>query len=341
MRLDSTHVTGSRYLLSDSNMRLNIKILIPVYDDWPSLGRLVSEIHAAMAAKQWAYGIVIVDDGSPSEMPRPTQEQSLPQGCEGITLMRLRKNLGHQRAIAVGLMYIHSEPVQCDSDGVVVMDGDGEDSPRDIERLVEMCAETGWRKIVFARRTRRLESSVFKAGYEIYCLLHRAAVGSVLRVGNFSVLPRHLLSALAVDPNLWNHFAAAVIASKLPHITLPTPRGRRYEGQSKLNFTGLVVHGLSALACYSERIGVRVIATAFVLMALSLGGVLAVASIRLFTRIAIPGWATTATGILLILCLQLLTVAFVFCLTVLYRRQSVSFVPLRDTSIYILSCVAQ
>jgi hypothetical protein len=248
-------------------------------------------------------------------------------------LLRLRKNLGHQRAIAVGLVDIYS---QSDSDVLVVLDGDGEDSPSDIGRLIEACVASGLSKGVFAQRTRRFDSALFKVGYELYCLLHRIAVGGIPRVGNFSALPRKFLSALVVDPRLWNHYAAAVFASRLPRTTVPIARGKRYEGQSKLRFNDLVIHGLSALACYSEKIGVRVMTITTALLIMSLCGVLVVTGIHFFTVLAIPAWATLLTAILLILGIHLLTLGFVFCLVILSQRQHVSFLPIRDVQIYIL-----
>jgi glycosyltransferase involved in cell wall biosynthesis len=312
---------------------LKVTILIPVYDDWRSLRRLIGEIHVAMNNGGWSYEIVIVDDGSPNEMPADSEIQNKPQGCLSLTLLRLRKNLGHQRAIAVGLVDIYS---QSDSDILVVMDGDGEDSPGDIGRLIEACVAGGLSKAVFAQRTLRFNSALFKLGYEVYCFLHWLAVGEIPRVGNFSALPRKLLSALVVDPKLWNHFAAAVMASRLPRTTVPISRGERYEGESKLRFNDLVVHGLSALACYSEKIGVRVMTITTALLIMSFGGVLAVGAIHFFTLLVIPVWATLLTVVLLTFGIHLLMLGFVFCLVILSQRQHVSFLPIRDVQIYIL-----
>lgn len=312
---------------------LKITILIPVYDDWPSLRQLIGEIHVAMNKGGWSYEIVIVDDGSPNEMPSASEIQTKSEGCLGITLLRLRKNLGHQRAIAVGLVDIYS---QSDSDVLVVLDGDGEDSPSDIGRLIEACVAGGLSKAVFAQRTRRFSSTLFKLAYELYCLLHCLAVGEMPRVGNFSAIPRKFLSALVVDPRLWNHFAAAVFASRLPRTTVPISRGKRYEGQSKLRFNDLVIHGLSALACYSEKIGVRVMTITTGLLIMSFCGVLVVAGIHLFTVLVIPVWATLLTVVLLTFGVHLLMLGFVFCLVILSQRQHVSFLPIRDVQIYIL-----
>lgn len=310
---------------------MTLAILIPVYDDYPSLNRVIAQIHSTLSARSDAYEIFVVDDASPRARIY-LSEPARPGNCMAVTLLRLRKNLGHQRAIAVGLVYICA---RTHHDLVVVMDGDGEDAPSDIPRLVTACVENGQTKAVFARRTRRWSGALFKFGYEAYCLLHRVAVGSVPRVGNFCALPRTLLDQLVVDPNLWNHFAAAAFSSRLPIAQLPTARGRRYEGQSKLRLNDLIIHGLSALACYSEKIGVRVLLATGAMLALSAMGMAIVMGLRLFTTRAIPGWATVATGVLLILSAQILTFGVAFCLVVLSRRQSGAFLPARDALIYL------
>ena len=314
-------------------MPLTITIVIPVYDDWPSLERLLEDTHAELGNRELNYEILIVDDASLSTGPTASEKRGVPDNCKGIRVLRLRRNLGHQRAIAVGLV---ETDLKNDSDLVVVMDGDGEDSPAHIQLLIDASSANDFSSIVFARRAKRMEGPLFRWSYELYCLLHWLAVGAVPRVGNFSVVPAKFLAPLVIDSNLWNHFAATVFASRLPHTTVPIPRAKRYAGKSKLNFNALVVHGISALACYSDRIGVRAVITSSILLGLTFSGVLLVCAVRFFTPLAIPGWATMATGFLLSLSLQVLTLGFAFCLLILSRRQDVGFIPLKDAGIYIL-----
>jgi glycosyltransferase involved in cell wall biosynthesis len=318
---------------------VQLTILTPVYDDWVSLGELLSGLHAVMGGSPWQYDVVVVDDASPNAQPPPSvADTPRPVNCRGVAVLRLCKNLGHQRAIAVGLVYIHGllAAAKAGDAAVAVMDGDGEDSPSDLPRLLEACAEADFTRIVFARRTRRSETLGFRIGYEAYCLLHRVAVGGIPRVGNFSVVPGTLLEALVVDSNLWNHFAAAVYASRLPRMSLPVPRAKRYSGHSKLNFVGLVVHGFSALACYSETIGVRAVVAAVVLCIISTGAVAAIIALDLLTLHRVPVMAGLTVAAALIISLQALAVALVFSLLTLSRRHDATFLPLRDAPVYIL-----
>ena len=78
-------------------------------------------------------------------------------------------------------------------------------------------------------------------------------------MGNFSVIPRERLASLVVVSELWNHYAAAAMRSRQPFCTIPTRRAERLDGESKMNFVGLVVHGLSAISVYSDIVGVRLL----------------------------------------------------------------------------------
>jgi hypothetical protein len=215
------------------------------------------------------------------------------------------------------------------------MDGDGEDDPADVPRLLDRLEADRQGRIVFAERTRRSESLGFKVFYALYKLLHRILTGQKVRVGNFSAIPRRRLSSLVVVTELWNHYAAAVIRSRQPHQMIPTRRSERLCGRSKMNFVSLVTHGLSAISVHSDLVGVRLLVISALLAALMLGGIVAAVIVRLATDLAIPGWATNAVGLLLILLIQAVMAAFVFSFMILGSRHGSSFLPRRDYSYFI------
>ena len=304
-----------------------ITILMPVYNDWPALGKLVNHLDAVLAEAKIVVDVLIADDGS----TQPLDGYGLAgpySAINRVEILHLRRNLGHQRAIAIGLAHLEAEHETCQM--VVVMDSDGEDDPRDVSRLLERCEQTDRRSMVFAERTKRSESLSFRICYHLYRVAHRILTGRPVRVGNFSVVPRERLVSLVATSELWNHYAAAAFTSRQPHETIATARAKRLDGRSKMNFVGLVIHGLSAISVYSEIIGVRLlIATVLtiVLVIIALGGTL---MIRLTTDLAIPGWATTAFGVLLIILLQATMFLFVFSFMILAGRNAASFIPRRD-----------
>jgi hypothetical protein len=268
----------------------------------------------------------MVDDGSTVPVP-PNLGQHSFTAIESVDILSLRRNLGHQRAIAVGLCYIEANR-PCHA--VVVMDGDGQDDPRDVPRLVQECLAREGQKIIFAARVRRADSLAFRFFYRLYRLIHFLLTGVKVRVGNFSVIPWPVLKRLVAVSELWNHYAAAVHKARLPMALVSTQRGKRLAGRSHMNLVALVVHGLSAMAVFGDRIGVRLLIVASLGMVLAGGALIGVVGIRVFTTLAIPGWATYVSGILLVMLIQMLLVILVFAFVILGARDTASFIPGRD-----------
>lgn len=301
-------------------------ILMPLYNDWGALSILLPTLERELNVHGLRAEVLMVDDGSTLPVPPMLGENSY-TAIQSVDILSLRRNLGHQRAIAVGLSYIEANR-PCHA--VVVMDCDGQDDPRDVPRLVRECLAHEGQKIIFAARTRRAESLAFKFFYHLYRLVHFLLTGVKVRVGNFSVIPWPVLKRLVAVSELWNHYAAAVHKARLPIALLPTQRGMRLEGHSHMNLVTLVVHGLSAMAVFGDRIGVRLLIVVSAGMVLAGGALLGVFGIRLFTNLAIPRWATYASGILLLILIQMLLVILVFAFGILSARDNASFIPGRD-----------
>ena len=163
-----------------------IRVLIPVFNDWGSLELHLKNLDHVLEAHGVEADLLIVDDGS-TIPPAPTFCTAAYQSLKRVEVLKLRRNLGHQRAIAIGLAYAEAR-IPCPA--VVVMDGDGEDDPGDVPRLVQRCREEGFEKIVFAERGRRSESLAFRGSSmpSTRCV-HVLLTGIRVRVGNFSVVP--------------------------------------------------------------------------------------------------------------------------------------------------------
>ena len=219
----------------------NIVIMIPVYNDWDSIRELLKSIDHNLNANNYNCGILIVNDCSTID-PDDRIINFKPDFINNIELLNLKKNLGHQRAIAIGLSYIESIG---ESDAVLIMDGDGEDSLSDIPQLIERLQKEGRRKIVFAERSKRSEPLTFKIFYQMYRFLHLLLLGKSIKIGNFCIIPRMLLQRVVASSDLWNHFTATVIKNRIPYTMLPINRSKRITGHSKMNFESLVIHGLT------------------------------------------------------------------------------------------------
>lgn len=220
-------------------------------------------------------------------------------------------------------------------DAVLVMDGDGEDRPEDVPRLAQAFAEAPAGTIIFAARTKRSESMTFVVFYRLYRVLHRLLTGVGVRVGNFSLVPFQCLSTLAVSSEMWNHYAAAIFKTRLPHRSVPTARGPRFAGTPRMRFVDLVTHGLSAIAVFGDVVGVRLLAATLAAACVVFLLIIAVLAVRLFTGLAIPGWATFAAGILVIILSQALTASLIFVFLVLSGRAGTNFIPIRDYPLFV------
>jgi hypothetical protein len=173
--------------------------------------------------------------------------------------------------------------------------------------------------------------------YQIYRLVHWLLTGVGVRVGNFSALTPAAAQALCLHPDTWNHFAASVFRSRIPFSTVPIARGERYAGASHMRYSGLVAHGLSAIAVFSEIVGARLIVVFSAMVGLAIFLLAAVVGVKLFTPLGIPGWATTAAGLLILFAMQAVLSLLILVLVVLGDRSQAKVIPLRDAGVFIES----
>lgn len=269
-------------------------VVTPVYEDLEASSKLFVELARTQGPDTY---IVAVDDGSVRQPLETSAIQAA--GLDGVVI-KLRRNVGHQRAIAIGLSYV-SEHFGEDA-VVVVMDSDGEDTPESITALLDKLASPDADIVVATRRT-RVESMKFKAFYVVYKFLFSLLSGRKIGFGNFMAAKMPAVRRLAAMQELWTHVAAAVLGSKLRVQACSLDRGARYAGRSKMNFVGLVLHGFRALMVFAEDVLVRVgIACILVAGMAVAGGVLAML-LKAF-GFATPGWFSLAFGILVLVFLQ-------------------------------------
>lgn len=267
-------------------------VVVPVYEDAESAICLLKEISARVESAR----IVIVDDGS---LNSPMLLRDIDASDLAIHLIKLRRNIGHQAAIAVGLSYVYEN--LHDYDCVVVMDSDGEDRPDSLPELLR--GFMGSRLAVrVAERRKRTDSVAFKVFYSLYKTFFKSVTGRSIRFGNFMVMKPVALSRLTSMNETWMHLAGAVIASKLGFEGVALDRGTRYAGKSKMNFVSLVLHGLKAIMVFSDQVLIRMIILCFVVAAVSLVVILTAIVFKII-NLASPGWLTIvfASSILIFL----------------------------------------
>jgi glycosyltransferase involved in cell wall biosynthesis len=305
-------------------------ILIPVFNDWPAVARLLIELDRVLDAAGRDARVLLVDDGS-SDPPIAELAPPSPSRLREVEMLQLRRNVGHQRAIAIGLSHTEAA-IPCNA--VVVMDGDGEDRPDEVPRLVDALERGDGRRIIFAERLRRSEGLLFAAMYALYRWLHVLLTGERVRFGNFSAIPASVLGRLVAMSDLWNHYAAAVIKSRVPYGTIVTTRGVRYAGSTKMNYVALVTHGLSAMSVFGDWIGVRLLAATLGAATVVIAAILGSLAIG-WTAGRWPAWMPYVLGVLVLLLAQALAVSLAFVFIILSGRDSSAFIPLRDYGYFV------
>jgi polyisoprenyl-phosphate glycosyltransferase len=312
---------------------MKLGVVIPVLDDWAATVILISDIEKQFQQTDVDIRICVVDDGS-VETPNLDIVQLASDSCiTRIEVIQLALNLGHQRAIAVGLcVQVQDAWV----DAVVIMDGDGEDRPQELPGLVG-ANQAAPKKIIVVRRTERTETRAFKLGYRAFLLMFRLLVGRRMRFGNFSLVPLSAARRLVHMPELWNNVPAAIMRSRIPFDEIAAPRGKRYSGQSRMVFASLVAHGLSAMSVYMDIIAARIMIGSALVGGFAAIGMIVVALIRFVTHLAIPGWASTVFGSLMIILMQTLVIVIGSSLSMLSSRGLRPMIPFADAPNYIVS----
>lgn len=271
-----------------------VVIVTPVYEDVEASSKLFDELGSHFGKSVF---IVAVDDGS---VRQPLPLTNLTDANVSGVVLRLRRNVGHQRAIAVGLGFAaeHMHPSQA----VVVMDSDGEDVPATIPALLDALQDLEC-DVVVSQRKSRVETLKFKTFYAVYKSFFRLMTGRSISFGNFMALKYHSVQRLAVMQEFPIHVAGAVLASKLRIKPTSIDRGPRYAGQSKMNFIGLALHGFKALMIFAEDVLVRVGIACAVIAGFSFIGV-SLAVVLKLVGLSTPGWFSIALGILVLIFLQ-------------------------------------
>jgi glycosyltransferase involved in cell wall biosynthesis len=308
-----------------------LRIIVPVFNDWLSFNLLLVELNKLASTLPVRLAISAINDGSTDSSDELKNLSSLTD-LDALEIVNLHVNVGHQRAIAIGLcLAVHD----ADADAILVMDADGEDSPQAIPLLLQAAAARPDFCVV-AKRRKRSENLTFKISYIAYKFIFKLTTAREIDFGNFSLFSVGFARKLVRVPDLWNNLPAAVLRSRLPIQAIPVDRAQRYAGKSKMNFTSLIIHGFSGISVYAETIFVRLLLVTGFLSALTGVSIAFVLSLRLLIpRAATPGWATTVSFGMIIILVQALSVTLSSILMLLNSRVQRLIVPIIDYAIYL------
>ena len=229
---------------------MKIIILVPIYNDWQSASKLIEEINSNIAGLECQFSVIIVNDAS-------SDQQSINalniENLQSIKVINMKKNRGHARCIASGLKHIFEKE---EFDYVIPMDGDGEDRPEEIKNFVEYLNYTSDKPIV-GERVKRSETLLFKFCYSVHKILTFAFTGQSIKFGNYTCLPRKTVEKMINDKATWSSFSGSLTKLEKDRSTVPSTRGTRYFGPSKMSFKNLLIHSLAIISVFKINVLIR------------------------------------------------------------------------------------
>ncbi len=260
-------------------------IVSPLYFDVEPYARLQQNLAAALKGSPLEPRLVAVDDSAGLDPAVATL---------GVRVVVPPFNLGHQRALVFALRTLARE--MADDDVVVTLDGDGEDQPEDLPRLLApLLAEPGnLRRIARAARTRRHETPPFKILYFLFKHFFLLLSGTVVRSGNYAAYRGWVARNVLFHPHFDLCYSSGLLSLNLHIERVPCERGRRYAGASKMTWASLVLHGFRMLMPFADRIAVRG------LVASGCGGLVValLAAARLLGAAPVERWALSLGAVL-------------------------------------------
>ncbi len=225
-------------------------ILIPIYNDRESLTKLIEDINFEMKELNSQISIIVVNDASSQQI---TDNYPNTENINSIEIINMKENRGHARCIASGLKYIFEKK---EFDYVIPMDGDGEDRPEEIKDFIQL-AEQSDDKTIIGERTKRSESLFFKTCYQLHKLLTLGFTGHSIKFGNFTCLSKSTIKKMLNEKATWNSFSGSLKKVEKDLLSIPSIRGTRYFGPSKMSFLNLLKHSLSIISVFRKTVLIR------------------------------------------------------------------------------------
>ena len=229
---------------------MKIKILIPIYNDWQSVFKLLENINSEISGLEHEFSAIIVNDASTESRPEINLNLN---NLNSIKIINMKENQGHARCNAAGLKHIFENE---EFDYVIPMDGDGEDRPEEIKQLIDNLNYHPEKPIV-GERIKRSESIFFKFCYFAHKIITSTFTGQSIKYGNYTCLPKSIVEKMINEKATWSSFSGALAKITKDRAIIPSERGTRYFGPSKMSFKNLIIHSLSIISVFRTNVLIR------------------------------------------------------------------------------------
>jgi glycosyltransferase involved in cell wall biosynthesis len=229
---------------------MKIILLIPIYNDRESLKKLIENINFEVKDLNSEISVVVINDASSQQIIDTYQNL---KNINSFEIINMKENRGHARCIASGLKYIFKKK---EFDFVIPMDGDGEDRPEEIKYFIQLAEQANDKSIV-GERTKRSENLFFKICYQLHKILTLGFTGYSIKFGNFTCLSKSTIEKMLNEKATWNSFSGSLKKVEKDLLSIPSERGTRYFGPSKMNFFNLLKHSLSIISVFRKIVLIR------------------------------------------------------------------------------------
>ncbi len=227
-----------------------IIILIPVFNDWDSLVKLISEINENIKDyKNIYFKCIVINDASTIKQPKLIK----PDNIKSLQVLNMRENRGHARCNAFGIRHIFKNE---EFNNLILMDGDGEDRPIEIKSLIDNAIDNSEISIV-AKRVKRSEGPLFQLLYQIHKIITYIFTGKNINFGNYSCLTKQDVEKLHSQSSLWSSYTGSVKKNIKKFNKIDSVRGLRYFGPSQMSLLKLLIHSFSIIAVFKYQVFLR------------------------------------------------------------------------------------
>lgn len=265
-----------------------ISVVIPIYNEEKNIPVLISELTNVLE-KYPKYEIIFVNDGSSD-----SSEELIKKTCsenQKIKLINLSRNFGHQEALMAGLE-------NAGGDAIIMMDGDMQDPPSLIVQMVEKW-QSGYEVVYTVKKKRNeplLRRFLFKQFHKVFALLseYKMPIDS----GIFSLIDKKILKIIVSLEEKNKYITGLRYWVGFNQCSIEFERPDRLEGEPKQTFSKLFKLAMDGIFSFSNKpleiafiIGMIITVFSFILICLIL-------YTKLFTKLAIPGYATYTSAIL-------------------------------------------
>ena len=253
-------------------------ILLPVFNDWRSLDKVLEILNDNFKKNKSVNHIIIINDASTSKVSFNKNYNYF----ASIKVLTLKKNVGSQKAIFFGLKYLQEKLKKHNDESIIsILDSDGEDNPSNLYELIKL-AKQKKDFFIFASRKKRTESFLLRLLNLIRLFLTYILIGRYINFGNFSSFSSSILPKLLMNNNLYLAYSSGILKNYDKFHFLKVMKNKRFFGKSKVNLSFLLKHSINIISVFYLTVLIRSAVILFIIFSLSENNYLNILSIISF-----------------------------------------------------------